>query len=99
MLGEAAIRRKVSVSIPCQDRPLYSQRTESAYHVALHISQVFTSTSTIAFETFPCDEEAVVGESYLRADYRLSCNTTEHKWYMVYAGIMIVVSKRSALLP
>lgn len=54
--------------------------------------QVFTSTSTIAFEAFSCDEEAVAGESFLRADYRVSCNTTKHKWYMAYAGIMIVVS-------
>ncbi|CAM9831277.1 unnamed protein product [Scytosiphon promiscuus] len=52
---------------------------------------VFTSTSTIAFETFACDDEAVEGESYLRADYRLTCYTTKHKWYMVYAGVMILV--------
>ncbi|CAM9763225.1 unnamed protein product, partial [Hapterophycus canaliculatus] len=62
--------------------------------LCVHISfwlQVFTSTSTIAFETFACDEEAVKGESFLRADYRLSCNTTKHRWHMVFAAIMIVV--------
>eukprot|EP00903_Cladosiphon_okamuranus_P020453 g18773.t1 len=52
---------------------------------------VFTSTSTIAFKTFACDEEAVEGESFLRADYSLSCNTTKHTWYEVYAGFMILV--------
>lgn len=58
----------------------------------IHFSQVFTSTSTTAFKTFPCDNEAVEGESYLRADYSLSCNAERHLWYKVYAGIMIVVS-------
>eukprot|EP00752_Nemacystus_decipiens_P008148 g7287.t1 len=52
---------------------------------------VFTSTSTVVFKTFACDGEAVEGESFLRADYSLSCNTTRHTWYKVYAGIMIVV--------
>lgn len=47
----------------------------------------------MAFKAFACDEEAVEGESFLRADYRLSCNTTKHAWYRVYAGIMIVVSE------
>ena len=55
--------------------------------------QVFTSTSTIVFKTFACDEEAEEGESYLRADYRLSCDSNMHKWFMVYAGVMILVSE------
>lgn len=53
---------------------------------------MFTSTSTTAFKTFPCDEEVVEGESYLRADYSLSCNAARHTYFRVYAGIMIVVS-------
>ncbi|CAM9843693.1 unnamed protein product [Scytosiphon promiscuus] len=52
---------------------------------------VFTSTSTVVFETFACDNEVVEGESYLRADYKLSCDSAEHIWYMVYAGFMIAV--------
>ena len=58
--------------------------------------QVFTSTSTVVFKTFACDEEAVEGKSFLRADYSLSCNTAEHTWYKVYAGVMIVVRKQPA---
>lgn len=53
--------------------------------------KVFTSTSTMAFKTFPCDHDAVEGESYLRADYSLSCNTTKHSYFKIYAGFMIVV--------
>lgn len=52
---------------------------------------MFTSTSTVVFKTFACDDQAVEGESYLRADYSLSCNTVTHTWYKVYAGVMIVV--------
>ncbi|CAM9106040.1 unnamed protein product, partial [Hapterophycus canaliculatus] len=52
---------------------------------------VFTSTSTMAFKTFPCDNEAVRGESYLRADMSLSCDSNEHRFFRIYAGIMIVV--------
>ncbi|CAN0475629.1 unnamed protein product, partial [Ectocarpus sp. 12 AP-2014] len=52
---------------------------------------VFTSTSTVVFKTFACDDQAVEGESYLRADYSLSCKTDTHTWYKVYAGVMIVV--------
>lgn len=56
------------------------------------VLKVFTSTSTVVFTTFACDDGAVEGESYLRADYGISCNTDKHVWYKVYAGIMILVS-------
>ncbi|CAM9644386.1 unnamed protein product [Ectocarpus sp. 13 AM-2016] len=52
---------------------------------------VFISTSTMAFKTFACDDEAVEGESYLRADYSIQCHTDKHTWYKVYAGVMIMV--------
>lgn len=65
----------------------------------LCLIQVFTSTSTIVFKTFACDGEAVEGENFLRADYSLSCDSNVHMWFMVYAGIMIVVSKKSEIAP
>ncbi|CAM9194141.1 unnamed protein product [Ectocarpus fasciculatus] len=52
---------------------------------------VFISTSTMAFKTFACDDEAVEGESYLRADYGIQCHTDKHGWYKLYAGVMIMV--------
>ncbi|CAN0013701.1 unnamed protein product [Ectocarpus sp. 6 AP-2014] len=52
---------------------------------------VFIATSTMAFKTFACDDEAVEGESYLRADYSIQCHTDKHGWYKVYAGVMIMV--------
>lgn len=49
----------------------------------------------MAFKTFPCDKEAIEGESFLRADYSLSCNSDKHTYFKVYAGFMIVVSNRT----
>ncbi|CAN0595279.1 unnamed protein product, partial [Laminaria digitata] len=53
--------------------------------------QVFTSASTAAFKTFTCDKDGVEGESYLRADYSISCETRAHVFFQVYAGLMILV--------
>ncbi|CAM9638404.1 unnamed protein product, partial [Laminaria digitata] len=52
---------------------------------------VFTSTSTVAFKTFSCDDEVVEGESYLRADYSISCKSSLHTFFRAYAGIMILI--------
>lgn len=56
--------------------------------------QVFTSASTIVFKTFACDGIVVEGERYLREDYRLSCDSSTHTYFMIYAGVMIAVSSR-----
>ena len=55
--------------------------------------QVFTSSSTATFKTFACDGDAVSGENYLRADYSLSCGTSLHMFFVVYTGLMILVSR------
>lgn len=58
--------------------------------------QVFTSSSTLVFKIFACDTQAVEGESYLRADYGISCNTDKYTYFRIYAGVMIVVRRRIA---
>lgn len=63
-----------------------------------YLSQVFTSTSTVAFKTFACDDEAVEGESYLRADYSLSCQTNSHILFRFYAAVMILVSRPATVV-
>lgn len=60
--------------------------------------QVFTSTSTMVFKTFVCDHEVSAGDSYLRADYSLSCGTHLHVFFEAYATLMILVSKPACLL-
>ncbi|CAN0588461.1 unnamed protein product, partial [Laminaria digitata] len=52
---------------------------------------VFTSASTVAFKTLSCDDQVVKGESYLRADYSISCKTSLHTFFEVYAWLMILV--------
>ncbi|CAN0338896.1 unnamed protein product [Ascophyllum nodosum] len=52
---------------------------------------VFTSASTVVFKTFGCENDAVAGKSYLRADYSLSCKTKTHIHYRIYAGFMLLV--------
>ncbi|CAN0314298.1 unnamed protein product, partial [Laminaria digitata] len=50
---------------------------------------VFTSASTVAFTTFSCDDNVVEGESYLRADFSISCQSRMHTFFEIYAGLMI----------
>lgn len=54
---------------------------------------MFTSASTVAFTTFSCDDNVVEGESYLRADFSISCTSRMHTFFRIYAGLMILVSK------
>lgn len=53
---------------------------------------MFTSASTAAFKVFACDGKVVDGESYLRADYSISCKSRMHTFFRAYAVLMIVVS-------
>lgn len=59
---------------------------------------MFTSTSTVVFRTFACDYNVVEGEGFLRADYSLSCDTGLHKFFRVYAGLMVLVSRPAFML-
>lgn len=54
--------------------------------------QVFTSASTVVFKTFACNDDVVAGESYLREDYSILCDTRRHRLFKLYAGLMILVS-------
>lgn len=54
---------------------------------------MFTSASTSLFKTFACDDAAVDGKSFLRADYSISCQSSWHTFFKGYAGLMILVSR------
>eukprot|EP00953_Heterococcus_sp_UTEX-ZZ885_P041481 21161-Heterococcus_DN1.PRE.3 len=47
--------------------------------------------STVVFQTFSCDYLEDTKESWLRADYSVSCDTDKHTAYKVYAAVMIAV--------
>ena len=51
---------------------------------------VYSSVSSVLFKTFAC-ENMDDDKYYLRADYRIECDSSEHASYQLYAGIMIIV--------
>ncbi|CAN0353583.1 unnamed protein product [Ectocarpus sp. 6 AP-2014] len=51
---------------------------------------VYSSVSAMVFQTFAC-EELDNGVKYLRADYRIECDSLEHRAFQVFAGVMILV--------
>lgn len=51
---------------------------------------VYASVSSILFKTFAC-EELADGNNYLRADYRIQCDSSRHKSFQAYGGLMVVL--------
>ena len=51
---------------------------------------VYSSVSATVFQAFAC-EDMDDGKTFLRADYRIECDSPEHRAFQVYAGIMILV--------
>lgn len=51
---------------------------------------VYSSVSSTLFMAFAC-EDLGDGRNYLRADYRIECDSSEHKAFQVYAGFMVVL--------
>ena len=51
---------------------------------------VYANVSSILFQTFAC-EHLEDGKFYLRADYRIECDSTRHRKFQVYAGFMTLL--------
>ena len=51
---------------------------------------VYSSVSATVFQTFAC-EDLDDRKTYLTADYRIECDSSEHQAFQVFAGIMILV--------
>lgn len=51
---------------------------------------IYSPVSSILFQTFAC-ENLDDGKYYLRADYRLECDSPKHEALRVYAGFMIAL--------
>ncbi|GMI51691.1 hypothetical protein TeGR_g9851 [Tetraparma gracilis] len=49
------------------------------------------SVSVKIFSTFSCTHFEGDYGSYLKADFSLDCTTSKHRWYMVYAALMIFI--------
>ncbi|KAG5183657.1 hypothetical protein JKP88DRAFT_290263 [Tribonema minus] len=55
---------------------------------------IFSTVNTLLFQTFVCDSlgsSTPDATSYLRADYSLQCDTSEHSAYLVYSSCMIFI--------
>jgi hypothetical protein len=52
---------------------------------------MYSTVSTVVFQTFACDNIESTGISYLRADYSVICDTSRHNAYKAYAAVMIIV--------
>ncbi|CAM9448508.1 unnamed protein product, partial [Hapterophycus canaliculatus] len=62
-------------------------------HLSIALFVMFMVYSTVSytiFQTFECDKLGD-GVAYLRADYSLTCSTSLHEFYQVYAGLMVIV--------
>lgn len=65
-------------------------RHKHLFMVLLVTFLVYLSVSSTLFQTFACDKLAD-GSNYLRADYRIDCNSSKHVTLQVYAGFMVVL--------
>ena len=51
---------------------------------------VYSSVSSVVFQMFACDK-LDTGNSYLRADYTIECDSDKHRALQIYAGLMIIL--------
>ena len=51
---------------------------------------VYSSVSSVLFMSYAC-EDLADGKNYLRADYRIECDSPKHRAFQVYAGFMVVL--------
>ena len=74
----------------CSESTLKNIRDKHASMVLLITFLVYSSVSSIVFQMFACD---VLDDdkNYLRADYRIECDSTKHKTLQVYAGFMVLL--------
>ncbi|CAM9151298.1 unnamed protein product, partial [Laminaria digitata] len=80
-------RKRNESSEPAIMRVILHKHQAASVYIALF----FYSPATYKiFQTFSCDE-LDDGNSYLRADYSLSCLTSRHGWYEVYSLVMVGV--------
>ena len=51
---------------------------------------VYSSVSSVVFQMFACDD-LDDGKRYLRADYTIDCDSSRHRAFQIYAGVMILL--------
>ncbi|CAM9262163.1 unnamed protein product, partial [Laminaria digitata] len=84
LAGSYLIGRYVNRSSEFALRAVRHKHMSAVLYVAF---VVYSPVSYIIFQTFSCDQ-LDDGNTYLRADYSLSCLTSRHSWYETYALVM-----------
>jgi hypothetical protein len=88
--------------IHCRARYICYKKTDLvevlAHAKAKHLSVfltftflIYSTVSTVVFQTFACDYLEDTKESWLRADYSISCDTDTHAVFRKYAIVMVVL--------
>ncbi|CAM9140361.1 unnamed protein product [Ectocarpus sp. 12 AP-2014] len=52
---------------------------------------VYSQVSTVVFQAFACEDFPEIGKSFLRADFRIECDTPKHDNYKIFAAVMICI--------
>ncbi len=87
LLSRACSRRRCPASDQAARSKIDRRHASAMFWVSF---LVYSSTSSIVFQTFGCDD-LDTGESYLRVDHSIRCYTAKHKGFTWYAGAMILV--------
>ena len=80
-----------AVSRPCcSENALKNIRDKHVSMVLLITFLVYSSVSSIVFQMFAC-EVLDDDKNYLRADYRIECDSFKHNTLQIYAGFMVLL--------
>lgn len=72
------------------DAALGDVRQKHLSMLLLLMFAIYSSVTATIFQMFACDELDDL-KDYLRADYRIECDSSKHRFLQIYAGVMIVV--------
>lgn len=72
------------------DFSYWDAKRQATYYFLVLLFVTFAPSSTTVLQAFVC-ENFDDGSSYMYADYSLSCETDEHRKYVIYAAVMVFV--------
>jgi hypothetical protein len=72
------------------DFSYWDAKRRATYSFLVLLFVIFAPASTIILQSFVC-EDFDDGTSFMYADYSLSCHTTLHHQYVIYASVMVII--------
>lgn len=89
-LGASCITTLKRMGASASEKERERVRDKHVSAVLLLTFFVYSSVSSNIFQMFAC-ETLDDGNIYLRADYRIQCDSTKHRRFQAYAGVMVLV--------